>query len=302
MGTGRGATGPSRNDRRQQARETARRVREEAARKARRRKIVVQGSVILGIVSALAIVGAVVFGNGPAAVAEAVNPKNMPSGGVRYDGSMTVTPAAALTKGAEPKPTTVALDGKTAHIQIWVDYQCPGCKAFEAQNAEQIEKWLTDGTATLELHPVAIRDIPTNNEYSTRSAAAASCVASSRPEKFWDVNAALFADQPDEANDDGLTNDEILKVFADAGVSSKAITTCVTEQTHADFVTNATLAATSHPQLKDPIRGGFTTPAVFVNGERYRGAIGDPEQFAKFVETMVRDAGSGKDLTFPPAR
>ncbi len=49
MATGRGASGPTKRDRREEARETARLMREEAAKKAKRRKVIVQSSVIVGV-------------------------------------------------------------------------------------------------------------------------------------------------------------------------------------------------------------------------------------------------------------
>ncbi|MDR6971232.1 thioredoxin domain-containing protein [Leifsonia shinshuensis] len=300
MATGRGTTGPTKRDRREEARETARRMREEAAKKARRRKIVVQSSVIVGIVAVLAIIGVVVFTSmGPGA--SAANPKNMASGGILLTSPTQATSTPAIPAGGKPTPTKMELNGKTAHIQIWLDYQCPYCDQFETTNNAQIKQWLQDGSATLEVHPVAILDSSANKQYSTRSAAAASCVANSDPDKFFDINAALFAKQPDEQTGGGLSNAQILSIFKDAGVSSKAITDCVNNQTFASFITTMTSDATANSQLKNPTSGGFGTPTVFVNGERYQGGFTDAAQFAAFKDAAVKDAGSGKTITFPTA-
>ena len=193
------------------------------------------------------------------------------------------------------------LDGKTAHIQIWLDYQCPFCDQFETTNNSQIKQWLDEGSATLEVHPVAILDSTQNKQYSTRAAAAASCVANSEPDKFFDVNAALFANQPDEQTGTGLTNSEIVKILKDAGVDSATVTDCVNKQTFASFITAMTQSATTNSQLKNPTSGGFGTPTVFVNGERYQGGFTDAAQFAAFKDAAVKDAGSGKTITFPTA-
>ncbi|WP_374009945.1 DsbA family protein [Leifsonia sp. LS-T14] len=300
MSTGRGTSGPSKRDRREEARETARKMREEAAKKAKRRKIVVQSSVIVGIVAVLAIIGVVVFtsvGGGTSAA----NPKNMASGGILLTSSTKATPTPAIKSGAQPTPTKMKLDGKTAHIQIWLDYQCPYCDQFETTNNPQIKQWLDEGSATLEVHPVAILDSTQNKQYSTRSAAAASCVANSEPDKFFAVNAALFANQPDEQTGTGLTNAEIVKIVKDAGVDSAAVTDCINKQTFASFITTMTQDASTNSQLKNPTSGGFGTPTVFVNGERYQGGFTDAAQFAAFKEAAVKDAGSGKTITFPTA-
>lgn len=301
MATGRGSAGPTKRDRREEARETARRMREEAARKAKRRKVVVQSSVIVGIIAVLAIIGVVIFTSVGGAGSSAANPKNMASGGILLTSPTKAVTTPAIPSGGKATPTKMELDGKTAHIQIWLDYQCPYCDQFETTNNEQIKQWLSEGSATLEVHPVAILDSTQNKQYSTRAAAAASCVASEQPDKFFDVNAALFANQPDEQTGTGLTNEEILKVFKDAGVDSKEITDCVNKQTYADFITNQTQQATANAQLKNPTSGGFGTPTVFVNGERYQGGFTDAAQFAAFKDAAVKDAGSGKTITFPTA-
>jgi protein-disulfide isomerase len=301
MATGRGTTGPTKRDRREEARETARRMREEAAKKAKRRKVVIQSSVIVGIVAVLAIVGVVIF-TSVGAGNNIANPKNMLSGGILLESPTKAVTTPAIAGGAQPTPTKMQLDGKTAHIQIWLDYQCPYCNQFETTNDDQIKKWLQDGSATLEVHPVAILDSSANKQYSTRAGAAASCVAAEDPSKFWDINSALFANQPDEQTGGGLDNSKILSVFKDAGVDSKTITDCVNNQTYAKFVTQRTQDATTNSQLKNPTSGGFGTPTVFVNGERYQGGFTDASQFAAFKDAAVKDAGSGKTITFPSSK
>ena len=177
MATGRGSTGPTKRDRREEARETARRMREEAAKKAKRRKVVVQSSVIVGIVAVLAIIGVVIFTSVGTGGAGAANPKNMASGGLLLTSTTKATTTPAIPSGGKPTPTKMQLDGKTAHIQIWLDYQCPYCDQFETTNNPQITQWLNEGSATLEVYPVAILDSTQNKQYSTRAAAAQACVA-----------------------------------------------------------------------------------------------------------------------------
>ena len=300
MTTGRGAAGPTKRDRREEARETARLMREEAAKKAKRRKVIVQSSVIVGVLAVLTVVGLIVY-SGVSASSNVANPKNMISGGIVLTQADQAVKSAAISGGDAPTPTTQKLDGKTAHIQIWLDYQCPYCDQFETTNSDQMKQMMADGTATLEIDPVAILDSSTNNKYSTRSAAAASCVANYDPDKFFDINSALFANQPDESTGSGLTNAEMLKLFKDAGVESKQITDCVNNQTYAQFVTNRTKEAVASKQLANPTSGGFGTPTVFVNGERYQGGFTDAAQFASFVAAAVKDAGDSGSVTFPKA-
>lgn len=296
--TGRGASTPTKNDRRAEARETARRMREEAAKKAKRRKIIVQSSVIVGVIAVLTVIGLIIFTSvgGTTSVA---NPKNMLSGGLLLTASDKAVTTPAIAPGAKPTPTKQTLDGKTAHIQIWLDYQCPFCDQFETTNAAQMKQWMADGAATLEIHPVAILDSSTNNQYSTRAAAAMSCVANYEPDKYFDLNSALYANQPDEQTGSGLTNAKMLSLFKSGGVSSTAVTDCVNKQTFSKFITDRTNEAVANSQLKNPTSGGFGTPTVFVNGERYQGGFTDASQFAAFVAAAVKDAGSSGTYSFP---
>jgi len=273
-------------------------MREEAAKKAKRRKIIVQSSVIVGIIAVLTVIGVIIF-TSVGASSSVANPKNMLSGGILLTKADTAVTTPAIAQGAKPTPTKQTLDGKTAHIQIWLDYQCPYCDQFETTNSAQMKQWMADGSATLEIHPIAILDSPTNNTYSTRAAAAASCVANYEPDKFFDVNSALFANQPDEQTGSGLTNAKMLSLFKSAGVSSSAITKCVNDQTFAKFVTDRTNEAVANSQLKNPSTGSFGTPTVFVNGERYQGGFTDASQFAAFTSSAVKDAGSTGTYTFP---
>src|SRR6478736_4162893 len=157
MATGRGASSPSKRDRREEARETARLMREEAAKKAKRRKVIVQSSVIVGVLAVLTIVGLVIYSS-VSASSNVANPKNMLSGGILLTKAHQAVTTAAIKGGDAPTPTTQKLDGKTAHIQIWLDYQCPYCDQFETTNSDQMKQLMADGTATLEIHPVAILD------------------------------------------------------------------------------------------------------------------------------------------------
>lgn len=299
MATGRGASGPNKRDRREEAREHARLMREEAAKKSKRRKIILQSSIITGVVAILAIIGIVIYAS-VSASGNVTNPKNMLSGGILLNTASEAVTTPAIAKGDSATPTTQKLDGKTAHITIYLDYQCPYCNQFETTNSDQMKQWMADGQATLEIHPVAILDSANNKKYSTRAAAAASCVANYDPNKFFDVNSALFANQPDESTGTGLTNAEILKVFKDAGVSSSAITKCVNDQTFSAFVTNQTKAVVSDPKIVNPSTGQFGTPTVFVNGQRYSGGFTDANQFASFVGTAVQTAGTGSTSTPTP--
>ncbi|WP_292704486.1 thioredoxin domain-containing protein, partial [Microbacterium sp. 69-10] len=84
-------------------------------------------------------------------------------------------------------------DGKDT-VDIFVDFQCPVCNSFEQQFGPELEKAAESGKITLNYHPIAILDrYSQGTEYSSRSAAAAVCVASEQPDKYLAYAKLLFA-------------------------------------------------------------------------------------------------------------
>ncbi|WP_235492369.1 DsbA family protein [Leifsonia sp. Root112D2] len=295
MASGSGSDRVPKKDRREAARETARIMREEAAKRAKRRKWIVQGSVSVAVIAVLAIIALVIVSSikpaGP-------GPKNMASGGIVLTSTTKAVTSPAQPANATPVPTDESATPDKAHIIVYLDYQCPICNQFETTNATQLGQWIDGGLATLEIHPVAILDASSNgNRYSTRAANAASCVANSKPSAFFAVNSALFKNQPAE-NGNGMKNDKLLSILKGAGASSDAITKCVNDEPFSSWITARTKAATSDKNLVNPANGYFGTPTVLVNGTMYTGSVSDASVFASFVQQTMA-AGSGGSTSTP---
>lgn len=300
MGTGRGDNGPSKKDRREQAREHARLMREEAQRKARRRKWWIQGSVAVAIVAVLAIIALVIVNSvkpaGP-------GPKNMASDGIVLTSTTKAVRTAAIPAGGVPTPTAQSNKGDIAHITMYIDYQCPYCRQFEATNATQLGQWLDQGLATLEIHPLALLDRSSmGNRYSSRAANAAACVANYDPDAYFKVNQTLYKDQPAEGTN-GMSNQKLLSILKDAGVSSAAVTTCVNNETFKDWVTASTERASKGPiPNSNPVVKGITdTPTVLVDGKQYPGQVNDAKAFQSFVASVMNAEVKGSTATPTPA-
>jgi protein-disulfide isomerase len=292
-----GASGPSKKDRREHARELARLQREEAKKKARRRKWFIQGGIGVVVVAILAIVGLVIVNS---ATASGTGPKNMASNGILLTGTTKATTTPALKAGAKPVASSQS-DKNQAHITVYLDYQCPYCDQFETTNSSQIGQWLDGGIATLEIHPIAILDQSSNGtKYSSRAANAAACVANYKPSVFFAVNSALFADQPKEGTD-GLTNTKILSILDKAGAGGKSITNCVNGNTFAGWVSGATAQALKGPIPNSTVKSLSGTPLVLVNGQQYQGSLTDASTFLSFVEQAVTAGASGSTSTPSPS-
>ncbi|TFD54588.1 hypothetical protein E3T55_04010 [Cryobacterium frigoriphilum] len=280
---------PSQKDRRTDAREHARQLRDDTAYTARRRRRLWRGGIGLGLIAVATIVAvSIVAAVRPAAA----GPLNMASDGVLLgadESGVVAASTVAVVVGEDPIATDPTALANLVNITMYVDYLCSYCGQFEAANAEQIASWVTAGNATVEIHPIAILDKSSaGGSYSTRAANAAACVADSAPNDFLAVNTALFAAQPDE-HTTGPTDADLLSVLHSAGVQSEAVTDCVTEQTFASWVGGATDRALTGPLPNSDVRTVTGTPTVLVNGVSYTGAFDDAAAFEEFVLTEAAD-------------
>lgn len=288
------------------AREKARQMREEAKKKARRNRILLQGGIGVGILVVLVIVAIVIVN--VARPASNAGPKNMASDGFLLTSTTDYVSTPAVPHNGKPTPTKQPDDGK-AHITIYEDLQCPVCQAFETANDAQLAQWLDAGTATLEIHPISFLDASSQgNRYSSRAASAIGCVAQYDPSAFFAVNKAFYDNQPAEGTH-GKTDAQIISTLKKGGASSSAISQCVKDERFKGWVTAATNRAmdgkTPVPNSGlDKVTG---TPTVLVNGKYYNIStnqqVEDPATFLAFVKSSVPgwSAGSGATPTPTPA-
>jgi protein-disulfide isomerase len=274
---------PTRSEQREQARAKARELREKRAQGEKRKRLLITiGSVVGGAaVVAGVIAGGFVVANTTNTNAE--NAKKVPANTTDFGGII-------LGKGLLPTTTEEAKKGN--QIVIYQDYQCPICKYFEEPNATQIKSWVDSGEATIEFHPISFLDGQSLNEYSSRSTNAALCVANSQPGKFFDVNTALYNNQPEE-NTAGPNDTKLKETLSAAGVElTSEITSCIDQKRYSKYIENTTADAFSKPAVTGTeVPGG--TPYVLVNGNLYDWEgklenLANPARFAQFFETYKK--------------
>ncbi len=271
---------PTRSEQREQARAKARELREKKAKGDKRKRLLVSVGLTVGIIAVVAGVVAAVFAFSNTSNTNAENAKKVPA-------NTTALGGVLLGKGLVP--TTSAEAKKGNQIVIYQDYQCPICKLFKDPNASQIRAWVESGLATVEYHPISFLDGQSLNNYSSRSTNAALCVANSQPDKFYDVNTALYTYQPEE-NTAGPSDSDLKETLKNAGVViNDEINTCIDQKRYAKYIENRTAEAFSQPAVtgKEIPRG---TPYVLVNGNVYDwgGKAEDlinPARFAQFFTT-----------------
>ena len=173
---------PTRSEQREAARAKAKELRAQSAKKEKRSKLLIQVSVVLvalGIIGGVAAVIAIEQANRAEAPVVSEVPKNLTEfGGIKL--------GVGLQAFTETKTPTPDAEGPIPEIVIYVDYQCPVCQAFDVPNSAQIRSWVDTGAATLEIRPISFLDRASLNEYSSRVANAAFCVANFAPDAFFD--------------------------------------------------------------------------------------------------------------------
>lgn len=280
----------TKNDKREQAREAARQAREKQKRAERIRRWVIPTSVTVAVLAIATVVFLVVSTSSPTATQTSAGPKNMISDGILFTGSggaMVATKTAAIKAKSTPTPNPLSDDG-VAHIVTYVDFSCPACQAFEAANSDTIKSLVEQGTATLEVHPIAILDTHyLTSKYSTRANNVGACVANYSPDDFYAVMGQMYADQPTEGTS-GLTNNQIVSLVHKAGLTNASVDSCIRGEKFESWVTAATSRALNSPLPNSASGAAVTgTPTVLVNGQTYTGSITDPTTFTTFIQTVL---------------
>ncbi|MES2094263.1 MAG: thioredoxin domain-containing protein [Actinomycetota bacterium] len=294
-----GDTGLSRNQRREGAREKARALRDQHKKKDRRSRVILQGSLAVLVVSVVVVVGLVITNS---VRPPSPGPKNMLSDGIKIGQGFKAASTPALQPDAQTVPFTTNAPN-VIDLRIYVDYQCVLCGDFARTNAVQMKNWISVGAATLEIHPLAILDPASlGKKYSTRSANAAACVANYSPNRFFDFNELLFANQPKE-NTEGLTDARIISLTKKAKVEkADDVAECVTDQKFKSWVNAATARATSDPLAGTTLKKLARTPTVIINGKKYDGPLNSARDFATAVSQAAGDSFSqGTSATPSPS-
>ena len=81
-------------------------------------------------------------------------------------------------------------------VDLWEDFQCPSCKAFEAANGEYLNQQVDDGNITLVIHPLSFLDDNLSNTSSALAANAFGCSAAAGQTESLNYHAKLYEVQP----------------------------------------------------------------------------------------------------------
>lgn len=287
----------SKNQRRNEAREQARQIREAAAKKQRRSKWLIRGGIVVAVLAIVALVVTVTIINIKNSAPIADNGPR-PANTNQYNGvtiaannQVVTIPAGedvdmtSLPEMPTPRPTSLespqnvgigpSAPGEPVQVVIYADFSCEFCKAFGAANETVLADMASAGQITYEYRPIGFLDNPGSQNYSSRAAAAASCIASEQPENYLGFLKQLYDNQPTEGM--GLSNDQIKQYAQAAGAS---VDGCIDDRTYRPFVKYATAQA--------QLDGITATPSIFVDGQQYQTTQqANFNDFRSFVEGVI---------------
>jgi protein-disulfide isomerase len=171
----------------------------------------------------------------------------------------------ASQKGGSYNTPRHAVDGATGvaagtgpvTVDVYLDFMCPVCKAFETESGATLKQLVADKKITLVYHPVAFLDPQSTTRYSTRSSASFGCAADG--DKAPEYASALFARQPAEGGP-GLSDDELIQVGGSVGLLNPSFARCVRDGTYTSWTGHVTDTASG--------RAVTGTPTVLVNRTR----------------------------------
>ncbi len=254
----------SKAERRDQAREQARLLREQQKKRETRNRFIAIGGLAAAVV-VLAIVAVMIFRQGSSNDTALPEYEDIPLSEV------TSSPSVALEDGgfAVTADGVGTVDDSLTRIDVYLDYMCPACGSFETTNGDNLVSLASAGEATVVYHPIAILNrFSSGTGYSTRAAAAAALVAQDASDAFATFSEAMFAGQPEEGST-GLTNKEIADIARSAGVAdgvADQISDGTALERYGQWVTSATNEVSANADLVNPDSGNFGTPTITIDG------------------------------------
>ncbi|GAA2236292.1 thioredoxin domain-containing protein [Rarobacter faecitabidus] len=268
---------PSKSDRREQAREKAAALRaEQLKREARGRRITLL-SIIVGLVIVAGLIAFVVISGNKKVN---VNPDaSAPTTAVGINGGISF--------GADGVAGT-SNDGAIV-VETYLDFLCPWCAKFEAENTANLDEFREAGEITLVVHPISMLSGGDKTAYSSRAASAFAYVADNAPDKALAFSTALYTNQPPETGD-GLSDDEIVDLAKGAGVPEDVAKAAVGNQ-FADWAILQYQEAAARTELLDA-QSRFTTPTIVIDGEKFTGNATSADEFRAALETAIAGGGS----------
>lgn len=215
---------------------------------------------VVAIVTLIAVIAWVIIADQKAKTAAGVGGATLPPG--------VAAMGEPISRGT-PKAGAPVLD-------IFEDFQCPGCAALEAKLGTSIAELAADGSVDVRYHMMTFLDDRYPGENSSRAANASACAVASG--KFGALHDLVYANQP-TTEGDGWTDAQLAGWAKDSEITGTALTTwqtCVANKTHNQYVVSmqestAKAGVTSTPTLK--LNGKVFDHTTVTSGEDFKTKI-----------------------------
>ncbi len=240
-------------------REKANRQRREQQRAERRKTILIQSGIALGI---LVVVGLVVGGIFLA------QSSRTPAAPPSADGTITLLGTPNVPFAVEDTAVTVGMADAPITIDIYEDYSCPHCADYEAAVGPTLLELIASGDALVNYHPIRIV-----TAYGVAAGSAAACVAETDPQNWPAFHSALFANHSQSS--DGWGPKEFATFATSNGVKDLDALKCITEARYTDWIVSNTAASRD--------AGVSGTPTVFIDG-KVQSTLPSPDALIAAVE------------------
>lgn len=246
------------SNQRQQRAARAEQMRKEREKADRKQRNLITVAIVVVVVALIAVGGYAVKSQNDNA-AEVLSPGN-----TTKDFGVVYTTADA--GGTVPTGT------KPVSVELYEDFQCPGCLAFEQASNAFLKEQVKSGAATITYRIFSFLDDNggSPNGYSHRSANAALCALDQGGvQDYVKVHDYLYQHQPQERTN-GPENDALIKSLEGLGISG--IESCVTSERFVPWIDQARAAGDA--------RGVDSTPTVYVGGKQVESLTPDGLQAA----------------------
>ena len=226
----------------------------------RRRRTLIVGASVVGVLGLAAVIGVVAANAGKSKSTKSSGPVVAPSG----------------AQGKDSLAIPVGKDGARSTLTVWEDFRCPACQAFETTYRPTIHELTDSGRLRVEYHLVRLIDGNLGGTGSLRAGNAAACAQDAG--KFRDFHDVLYENQPEETNDAFSDNGRLITLAGKVGgLDTATFRTCVNGGTHDAWVNKSNTAFKT---------AGLTgTPTVLLNGKNiYQDQTMTPAKLKQLVQ------------------
>ncbi|MFC5186288.1 DsbA family protein [Actinomadura harenae] len=240
----------SKADRTRTAREKLAAERAAQAARDRRTRLLM---IVLGVVFAAVVVAIVV-----------VLVANRGDNGAKVTATPYSGPSAPVTRNADGSVTMAKAGVTKPVLEVFEDFQCPGCKALEASLGGTMRQLAAEGKVSLVYRPFHLFQQEPLSGNSERGANAALCVPA---DKWLSYHDTLYKAQPEEGKT-GFSEDDLVKWGHQLGVTDANFEPCVRKMQKKAQVAEMTKYALETRKVQG-------TPTLFLDGKQLNATTKD---------------------------